>query len=1114
MNVRAFTFAEFEMLNVQRVGGMSSIRKAKLVSEAKECALKAAASGVSAGEDECFDRELRALTELKHKNIVKFLGVGTQAGTDRFLVLEWLEESLVDRILQVGPLNWNYFYQYVGRPVLEAIQYAHCRGWVHRDLKPQNVMFSLTGEPKVIDFGISRALLAQRLGVTFAGAGSYPWTPRESDSGINSESRDLYSWAAICVACLSGRLDYKDVSGLREALTQLKDQVPYAILESCLDSPLSPKQISATTLLWDMDDFHINRLQNSEEPVVIGVELSPDAHSKLETVLSSEPDLDARLARLFSDFSLSCHLSRSPMGDIELIGETLVVVGGRISESSPWLTIKNVAVAGNRNLANPGFKSFVRLIERRNADPTNSRAGINFLEAYLQSCTERAVAEQKQRDEERYLIMLEEILDSRLRSLRHLPSISYIDGHWAGGEFAIEVDSTESLEVGVQRIIRSGGTILIFEVTRFSFEDVCLRPVGTHRRPPPSEGELQVDTLAQRRALERQKDALLTLKHNLAVQPALKQIILNPAIVELPEFGGRAPIAELSEDKNQVLDKALGMRQLMVLQGPPGTGKTRLIAEYVRRYLIENNDARILIAAQTHIAIDHVLEKLLEAGAADGSIVRIARSDESKVSEKVRSALLQNCVVRWCKATIARSCEYMAQRGRDLGFLAHDVEISIRLEAIVAAEDRLQQIDAGIGKEEKAETKNAERLTTQSSSDVGEIESATLAAMTLNDLRLERGRLAEQVGVLRSELRASHDDGKELAGLGVDELREWSQMFKREDDAWRRFRDELKLQVAWLATLGQLKQFEEIVLRSASIVAGTCVGLGSSDAFVQTEFDLCIIDEASKATATEALIPMVRSRRCLIVGDPRQLPPFSDGSLDIEGYSEEEIKETLLDYLIDKLPAQCIDELTHQHRMCCTVGELISNSFYSGRLKNQRSDDERPNWLKRKFPKPVVWIDTGGWHDSKQGFSFVNKKEQEVIIELLGQLHHDSGRAQRKTSVAIIAGYAAQASAIDRRVMRGSYTSLDIEINTVDSFQGREADVCLYSVTLSNTKEYLGFLRSLERLNVALSRPKDLLVIVGDQDFCYNIEGKNPFPKVIDFIDAHPDSCETRNAHK
>jgi superfamily I DNA and/or RNA helicase len=82
-----------------------------------------------------------------------------------------------------------------------------------------------------------------------------------------------------------------------------------------------------------------------------------------------------------------------------------------------------------------------------------------------------------------------------------------------------------------------------------------------------------------------------------------------------------------------------------------------------------------------------------------------------------------------------------------------------------------------------------------------------------------------------------------------------------------------------------------------------------------------------------------------------------------------------------------------------------------------------------------------------------------------------------------------------------------IEWNTVDSVQGREADVAIYSVTRSNKSGKIGFLKETSRLNVALSRGRQNLVLVGDSLFLRNTSGENPFKRVLEYIEQHPDDC-------
>lgn len=1115
MSSRAFLFSDFEASDVKRTGGMSEIVRAKLTSTGDICALKF--SSRVDGDSQAaasFAREEAALSDLSHRHIVRLLGIGTD-GAKRFLVLEWLEETLADYIQSVGPMEWSVFYENFGRPILDALKHAHARTYIHRDLKPLNIMLNRMREPKLTDFGISRSTGDIRLGVTFASAGSPPWTPPELDDGLFSERRDLYSWAAICVACLTGRVDYRSVADVRTAAKGLGQAAPQKLLERCLSDSPHERVESASVLMWSLDDFHRGRLLEVDRVRQVGVEISAHVHRKLEDLLPAEADADARVQRLFRDFEEPCDVSRLHEGDLEFAGSTLVIRSARGSSDSPWLVVKDIRAASLVAAVTATARLSIRLVERGPgvAVTPELRTNISFLESFLLAAEERAQEEQRRRDEERYLNMLQDTVSSRMRALRDMPALEYDDGKWDGGEFVVRVIGVHSLRPGEKRVIRTSQAILVLQVSGIQHDRARLRPIG-HRRQIPPEGVLRVDTVAQRRALERQEEAVKALRSDMAVMPSLRRLMLRPASADPPETGGRLGPEGLSEDKVKVLDAALGMRQLMVVEGPPGTGKTTLITAIVKQFLRENPGSRILIAAQTHIAIDHVVSKLLKDEAFVDRVVRVARADEEKVSDEVRPALLDRCLARWCQKAAERSRAFLRQRGLAVGLNASEVELSVRLEALLAACKRNKEVVSSLGATEQRRGEAETLAVAAPEADVGGLETATIETVTLAELEQERELLGERIQRLRDELRTLGEDGRLLAEVPEDEQATWLQMLEQRDEPWRAFRKELELQVAWLDVLGQLKQLEEVVLRGASVVAGTCVGLGSSEAFARTRFDLCIIDEASKATPTEALIPMVRSERCLVVGDPRQLPPYDGDAVEVEGYGAEESRETLLDYLIPRLPPACVERLTHQHRMCAGIGGLISTCFYDGVLKNERPDMNRPDWLRKKFPKPVVWIDTPNSPQQRRIHTYTNPGEQDAVLSLLKTIQHGASRAQQKVSVAVIAGYAAQAEALDARIQRDSFGSLAIEVATVDSFQGKEADICMFSVTLSNSSDFLGFLRSMKRLNVALSRPKDLLVIVGDQTFCYQVTGDNPFVNVIDYIEANPSSCETRRDSK
>ena len=146
--------------------------------------------------------------------------------------------------------------------------------------------------------------------------------------------------------------------------------------------------------------------------------------------------------------------------------------------------------------------------------------------------------------------------------------------------------------------------------------------------------------------------------------------------------------------------------------------------------------------------------------------------------------------------------------------------------------------------------------------------------------------------------------------------------------------------------------------------------------------------------------------------------------------------------------------------------------------------------------------------------SYSNPCEARAILQLLKKLNNVANVEKRRFSVVVLSGYREQKEDIDRTlasVIR-ELTALDIESNTVDAFQAREADIALYSVTRCNRDGLIGFLREGKRLNVALSRGREYLVLVGDHAFCRDAKGENPFKKVLEYIERHPNGCSIREA--
>lgn len=334
-------------------------------------------------------------------------------------------------------------------------------------------------------------------------------------------------------------------------------------------------------------------------------------------------------------------------------------------------------------------------------------------------------------------------------------------------------------------------------------------------------------------------------------------------------------------------------------------------------------------------------------------------------------------------------------------------------------------------------------------------------------------------------------------------------------------RQQLTLVDDWCKVFGRQHDFAKPIFERASIVAATCLIAGGS-MLRDKEFDWAVIDEAGRATPPELLVPLVRARRAIIVGDERQLPPMVDDELtpavlERQGLSRDALGESLFATLVAqareaRLPA--LQMLTTQYRMHPSIGDLISTVFYDQQLTNGVTADIRRHgldWL----PQAVVWRSTSGdpaRFEARRGTGFDNLCEVRECARLVMRMEYEYRALGEQRSVAIITPYQAQLGLLQQHVLPTSlqWQALELEVATVDAVQGRDYDIVLYSPVRSNANGTLGFLRDRRRLNVALSRGRQLLIIVGDIEMLEHgrsgVEG-NPYHEVIRYIRSHPYDC-------
>jgi superfamily I DNA and/or RNA helicase len=278
-----------------------------------------------------------------------------------------------------------------------------------------------------------------------------------------------------------------------------------------------------------------------------------------------------------------------------------------------------------------------------------------------------------------------------------------------------------------------------------------------------------------------------------------------------------------------------------------------------------------------------------------------------------------------------------------------------------------------------------------------------------------------------------------------------------------------------------------------------------------------IVDEAGQIGLPDLLVPLVRARRAMLVGDHQQLPPFVasevqtwldslspqdqlalnlDDEMDAEQVTEL-LTRSAFELLFTRRPdSEHVVRFIEQRRMPAMIADFVSEHFYDRSLRTAgRENGSTPPHRDPLFQVPMVFIDTSdlpltqrrdktpralrgdqdpeGWGQS----GYYNELEARLIADLVDVYQ------QANSDWVVIAPYQAQVRHIldllKKRIVTDEF-KLEERVATVDAFQGGERDVVLYGFTRSNPRGSIGFLKELRRLNVAITRAKQQLVLVGD----------------------------------
>ncbi|CEP61653.1 DNA/RNA helicase SEN1 LALA0_S03e07756g [Lachancea lanzarotensis] len=345
---------------------------------------------------------------------------------------------------------------------------------------------------------------------------------------------------------------------------------------------------------------------------------------------------------------------------------------------------------------------------------------------------------------------------------------------------------------------------------------------------------------------------------------------------------------------------------------------------------------------------------------------------------------------------------------------------------------------------------------------------------TLSERRQLRQKLDPEGGSVSSDL--STDDITKIQ-LSIRELsRKINELGKQKDEIRERNSVNFRNKEA------DRRKAQSRVLAESDIICSTLSGSAHDIlASLGVKFDTVIIDEACQCTELSTITPLrYGARRCIMVGDPNQLPPtVLSGAASNFKYNQS---------LFVRMEKKCSPYLLNvQYRMHPAISKFPSSEFYNGKLSDgpgMENINLRP-WHQRRSLGPYKFFDiaTGKQEQNRKSMSFVNPEECRVAVELVENLLNQYENSYNFTGkIGIISPYREQMLMLKREFRRyfGNPVMNYVDFNTIDGFQGQEKEVIIIScVRADDTKSGVGFLKDFRRMNVALTRAKTTMWILG-----------------------------------
>lgn len=562
----------------------------------------------------------------------------------------------------------------------------------------------------------------------------------------------------------------------------------------------------------------------------------------------------------------------------------------------------------------------------------------------------------------------------------------------------------------------------------------------------------------------------------------------------------------LNQGQQDAFQALLKAGPVGLLQGPPGSGKTRFIASFAH-WLLKNGGAqRVLIASQSHEAVNKVLEEVLKTFRKQGGNADLLRVGSRGATERIQPyqarSLRERFRVRFENGLKTRVAHAASAAGVSRALVHDIVDVDQRLGRLLRSLELISSSnDSEMTRDDRRRLDVRQRTLARAFSR----EASLLLSREITTDYVNPSAIVEEAygKVLVSHPKSSPSDlqtTRRLLGLANE----------------------------WKDTLASgHRNFDEFLAKTKRVVAGTCVGLGQSQIRLeQGIFDWVIVDEAARCTSGELAVPIQLGSRVVLVGDQRQLRPMVDRAVQ-QGLRDEfpgagtRLAETDFERafasIYGRRNAQVLDE---QYRMTPAISNLVSQIFYAPhgvalKPSPDREIDNAFNNLPSDLGPAVVWFDTSRMpnseeRDRNEHRDIWNEAEIDTVMSLLHRISNEQGLvdllAKRSDpAIGVICMYSEQKRLIEREWSQRPFTAdfrRIVTIDTVDAYQGKENSIVIVSLVRANPEKSPGHVGREHRCNVALSRAKERLFIVGNRDMWSSHKCRSPMRRVLKHIEG------------